>query len=288
MMNIQNRILVAGSTGYLGSHIVRQLLADQVEFKALARDKTKLLSMGVDDENIIEAQITAPESLVGVCDGIDVVISCIGITRQRDGLHYMDVDYKANINLLQQAEHAGVRKFIYISAFNAQKYPDVRLLDAKERFAKRLLKSEVLTPCVIRPNGFFSDLKEMYNMATAGRIYLFGSGDLKLNPIHGADLAKFCLEAVDQSEQELEVGGPEVLSGKDIAELAFSAQSKPSNITYLPDWLRRLFLMVVKRVPEKWGGPSEFFLTLMGQDAVAPCYGTHYLKEFYYKLKATR
>jgi uncharacterized protein YbjT (DUF2867 family) len=287
-MNIQHRILVAGSTGYLGSHIVSQLLAELVEFKALARDKTKLLSMGVSDEKIIEAQITDPASIRGICDGIDVVISCIGITRQRDGLKYMDVDYQANANLLEEAERAGVRQFIYISAFHAQKYPHVRLLGAKERFAKRLLKSEVLTPCVIRPNGFFSDLEEMYKMATAGRIYLFGSGALKLNPIHGVDLAKFCLEAVDKSEQELEVGGPDVLSGKDIAELAFSAQSKPINITYLPDWLRRLSLVVVKRLPEKWGGLLEFFLTLMGQEAVAPCYGTHHLKEFYYRLRSTR
>jgi uncharacterized protein YbjT (DUF2867 family) len=283
-MNTRPRILIAGSTGYLGSHIVKQLMTELVEFKAIARNKPKLLSLGTRVDQIIEAQVTEPEELHGICDDIDIVISCLGITRQRDGLGYMDVDYQANLNLLQEAERAGVRKFIYISAFNAGKYPSVRLLKAKERFALRLLDSEKLIPCVIRPNGFFSDLEEVYKMAKAGRAYLFGAGDVRMNPIHGEDLAKLCLEAIDRDEREIDVGGPEVLSGKDIAKLAFLAQNKPEQITCLPDWLRGLILSVVKRLPEKWGGPMEFFLTAMGQDAIAPKYGTHRLGDYFAKL----
>ncbi|PSV46229.1 SDR family oxidoreductase [Photobacterium indicum] len=282
-MKTRPRILIAGSTGYLGSHIVKQLITENVEFKAIARNKPKLLSLGARDDQVIEAQVTEPEELHAICDEVDVVISCLGITRQRDGLGYMDVDYQANLNLLQEAERAGVSKFIYVSAFNAEKYPSVRLLKAKERFALRLLGSENLTPCVIRPNGFFSDLEEVYQMAKAGRVYLFGAGDVKMNPIHGEDLANFCLEAIDRDERELDVGGPEVLSGKDIAKLAFLAQNKPEQITCLPDWLRGLILSVVKRLPEKWGGPAEFFLTVMGKDAIAPRHGTNRLGDYFTK-----
>ncbi|MGF1876923.1 SDR family oxidoreductase [Photobacterium frigidiphilum] len=287
-MKTRPRILIAGSTGYLGSHIVKKLMTENVAFKAIARNKPKLLSLGARDDQVIEAQVTEPEELHGICDEIDVVISCLGITRQRDGLGYMDVDYQANLNLLQEAERAGVSKFIYVSAFSAEKYPSVRLLKAKERFALRLLGSENLTPCVIRPNGFFSDLEEIYQMAKSGRVYLFGAGDVKMNPIHGEDLAKFCLEAIDGDERELDVGGPEVLSGKDIAKLAFFAQNKPEQITCLPDWLRGLILSVVKRLPEKWGGPAEFFLTVMGQDAIAPRYGINRLGDYFAKLTDNR
>ena len=108
--------------------------------------------MGVNES---EAQVTRPNDLSGVCQGVDVVISCLGITRQQDDVGYVDVDYQANLNVLEEAERAGVRKFIYISAYNAQKYPQVRLLNCKERFASRLLQSTKLMPCVIRPNGFF-------------------------------------------------------------------------------------------------------------------------------------
>ncbi len=215
---------------------------------------------------------------------MDVVISCLGITRQQDGLGYLDVDYQANLNLLEEAERAGVGKFIYISAFNAQKYPQVRLLEAKERFASRLLQSTKLTPCVIRPNGFFSDITEVYNMAKSGRVFTFGDGENLLNPIHGKDLARFCVEAIDSTETEINVGGPNVFSVNQIAQLAFKSQNKPEKNTHLPDLLRRAALVIVSHLPEKWGGPAEFFLTMLGGDNIAPTYGHHRLEDYFRKL----
>ncbi|QYJ85684.1 SDR family oxidoreductase [Shewanella mesophila] len=283
-MKTNPRILVAGSTGYLGKHIIEQLLFKKADFIAFARSKEKLLDIGLDESQVLLAQVTNPDEVRGVCDGVDVVISCLGITRQKDGLSYMDVDYQANLNLLEEAKRAGVKKFIYVSAFNAQKYPQVRLLSAKERFANILLKSNDIVPCVIRPNGFFSDITEIYNMAKAGRVYAFGDGNVRLNPIHGEDLANFCLEAIDKTETELAVGGPDVLSVNEIALLAFNSLHKPERVTHLPDSLRLLSLNIVKRLPEKWGGPAEFFLTMLESDAIAPQHGCHRLKGYFNEL----
>lgn len=278
------RILVAGATGYLGRHIVKNLLELSTDFKALARSPSKLAEMGVPEHQITLAQVTNPHSLQGYCDGVDVVISCLGITRQKDGLSYMDVDYQANLNLLETAEEAGVKKFIYISAFNAPKYQHVRLLRAKERFANRLLTSNQLTPCVIRPNGFFSDIEAFYSMAKSGRAYIFGQGDVLFNPIHGNDLAKFCLDVIEKEEKEFNIGGPEVLSAKQVAQLAFNAQNKSPKISHLPDWIRKLLLLIVAKLPEKTGGSAEFFLTAMAQDMVAPTYGTHTLSDYFKEI----
>ncbi|NOJ16741.1 SDR family oxidoreductase [Vibrio jasicida] len=286
-MKTHPRILIAGSTGYLGLNIVELLLSEHIDFKAIARNKTKLLAMGVEESQVIEAQLTHPDELKGVCEGVDVVISCLGITRQQDGLSYSDVDYQANLNLLEEAVRAGVGKFIYISAFNAQKYPQVRLLEAKERFASRLLKSTKLTPCVIRPNGFFSDITEVYNMAKSGRVFTFGDGEKLLNPIHGKDLARFCLEAIERNDTELDVGGPDVLSVNDIARIAFKSQNKVEKNTHLPDFLRTAGLSIVRHLPEKWGGPAEFFLTMLGGDNIAPTYGRHRLEDYFSELALT-
>jgi uncharacterized protein YbjT (DUF2867 family) len=274
---INGRMLVAGSTGYLGGYIVRQLLEADADFVALARSTGKLKAMGLADERIALAQVTDVDSLRGCCDGVDVVISCLGITRQKDGLTYMDLDYQANLNLLREAERAGVRKFIYISAFKAQLFPDVRLLQAKERFAAELLASERLKPCIIRPNGFFCDLEEIYTMASSGRAYVFDQGAVRLNPIHGEDLARFCLEAVGKTERELDIGGPELLSIRQMAERAFLAQGKDARVTSLPDWVRKVAAFIVAKLPEKLAGPAEFFLTVTAEDMVAPCYGHHEL-----------
>ncbi|GLO62812.1 3-beta hydroxysteroid dehydrogenase [Vibrio sp. MACH09] len=275
------KVLVVGATGYLGLHIIKQLQKHRLDFVALARNRQKLLVNGVNEAQIIEAQVTSQQQLEGVCNSVDVVISCLGITRQQDGLKYMDIDYQANLNILLEAEKAGVEKFIYISALNAAKYSNVRMLKAKERFSTRLLNSKRLQPCVIRPSGFFSDLEEIYHMASKGHVYLFGSSSKKLNPIHGEDLAEFCIEAIHSNVKELDIGGPEVLTTSQIAQFAFEAQYKEVSIVRLPDWLRRLTLCLMKQLPEKWGGAAEFFLTVMGDDFTAPTYGKHKIKDYY-------
>ncbi len=280
-MSLSQNIVVVGATGYLGQHILKQLLMRGARFKAVARNRTKLEVIGLDASQIVEAQVTDPNQLEGHFNDADVVISCLGITRQRDAVTYMDVDYQANLNVLEAAEKSGVKKFIYISAFGADRHQNVRLLAAKERFAHRLLNSDFLKPCVVRPNGFFSDLKEIYNMTTKGKGYLFGQDGVRVNPIHGADLARFCIEAIDRTELELAVGGPEVLSTREMIELAFNVQNKESKIIVLPDCVRKVALVIAKRLPEKWGGSAEFFLTMMAQDTIAPSYGEETLGDYY-------
>ncbi|WP_330959905.1 SDR family oxidoreductase [Photobacterium sp. 53610] len=280
-MKSSTKILLAGATGYLGMHLTKQLQQHGYDFQALARSPEKLKAMGLHDEQIRIAQVTEPASLKGCCEGVEVVISCVGITRQRDGLSYMDVDYQANLNLLLEAERAGVKRFIYISAFNAPKFQTVRILKAKEQFANRLLISTIASPCVIRPNGFFSDMTEFYKMAKRGRVYLFGTGQLKLNPIHGDDLANFCIEAIDSNQKELDVGGPQILTHREIAKVAFRVLQQPEKITCLPDWLRKGVLAVARLLPVQVAGPVEFFAAATAQDMVAPVYGQHTLEAFY-------
>ncbi|MFK7774465.1 MAG: SDR family oxidoreductase [Saprospiraceae bacterium] len=279
------KILVAGSTGYLGSHIVQHLQQQQMDFKAIARNTQKLETIGIPPSKIIEAQVTDKNSLAGTCEGIDVVISTIGITRQKDGLTYMDVDYQANKNLLEEAIKSGVKKFIYVSVLHGEELTHLKICEAKEKFVQAL-KNSGLDFCIIRPSGFFSDMKEFYEMAKNGRVYLFGNGQTKVNPIHGADLAKVCVDAISKTKKVINVGGREILSHQDIAEIAFQAVSKKPKITYIPDWVRRLLLRLASIFMGKAQyGTTEFFLNVMVMDMATNPYGRHSIKEFFMQLK---
>ncbi len=63
----------------------------------------------------------------------------------------------------------------------------------------------------MRPNGFFSDMKDFLDMAKSGRVYLFGDGNFKLNPIHGEDLAKVCVDKMEEGIKEESIGGIDIL-----------------------------------------------------------------------------
>lgn len=278
---MMNKIAIAGSTGYLGKHLIKQLAEQKIGGLALARNLDKLAEFDSELIQKAKVEITTPETLSGILNGVDTLISTVGITRQKDGLTYMDVDYQANLNLLKEAQKAGVRKFIYVSVLNGQKMRNLKICEAKERFVDEL-KQSGMEYCVIRPNGFFSDMKDFLTMAKGGKVYLFGDGKLKLNPIHGEDLAKMILESISNGKTEINVGGPDMLSQNDIAALALKAYSKPVKIIHLPDWIRRFTLWGVRTfTSSKTYGPIEFFMSTMVMDMQAPEYGKHRLEDFF-------
>ena len=188
------KILLAGATGYLGRYIAAELHNQAYPTKILVRNENKVPLKKEDFETLV-AEVTDPAQLSGIMNDVEVVISTVGITRQKDGLTYMDVDYQANHNLLKEAEKAGVKKFIYVSALNADKLTHLKMCKAKERFVEAL-KHSSLDYCIIRPNGFFSDMAEFMKMAKKGKVELFGDGHYKMNPIHGEDLAAVCVNAI--------------------------------------------------------------------------------------------
>ncbi len=278
--NIMNKVLLAGATGYLGRFITQELIARNFETRIIVRDKEKV-NIKAPNLKIIEAQVTEIESIKGTCKDIDIVISTVGITRQKDGLTYMDVDYQANVNLVDEAKKSGVAKFIYISVLNGDKIRHTKGGEAKEKLVD-YLKSSGLNYCIIRPNGFFSDMGDFLKMAKGGKIYLFGKGELKMNPIHGKDLAEVVVDSINQNKPEINVGGPDILSQNEIAALALKAYRKPIKIVHLPDWLRRFIIWFFRSFTnQKTYGPIEFFLTVMVMDMQAPKYGKEKLEDFF-------
>ena len=277
----KKKIIVAGATGYLGRHIIKELQFRGLPFQAIARNSEKLQKMGLSAEQIISAEVTQAETLEGVLHGADVVISTVGITRQKDGLSYMDVDYQANMNLLHEAKAAGVSKFIYVSVIGGEQMRHLKIMEAKEKFVDAL-KLWGMDYAVIRPNGFFSDMKDFLEMAKKGRVYLFGHGEFKLNPIHGADLANTVLDAIDSDQKEVEAGGPDILSQNEIAALALQAWKRPVKISHIPTWVQKVLLGLMRTfTSSKTYGPFEFFLGMMARDNVAPRYGVHRLEQFF-------
>ena len=276
-----SKILLAGATGYLGSHIASRMIQGAFDLCVIVRSADKLKRLGLEIEDVFQAEMTSPETITGCCKGIDTVISTIGITRQKEGLTYMDVDYQANLNLLREAKESGVRKFIYISVLNGEKLRHLKICDAKEHFVEELENSG-LEYCVIRPNGFFSDMSDIFTMASRGHVYLFGSGDQKTNPIHGADLANICIEAIKSSASEIEVGGPDTMTYNEIANMAFQSLGKEPRITHIPDWVRRTLLKSIRLLTSsKTYGPIEFFMTVTAIDMIAPEHGTYHLVEHF-------
>lgn len=282
------RILIAGATGYLGRYLVDAFAAAGWQVHALVRDAAKAKSQGLKAHQLRQAQATDPTTLPDVMKDIDVVISALGITRQRDGLTYQDVDFQANANLLQAAEDAGVSHFSYVHVLNGETLTHCNLIKAKQDFVDRLHAAPIAST-VIAPGGYFSDMGDFLEMANSGRVYLIGQGELTMNPIHGADLAAFAVTAVENGTPYITAGGPDTLTQNQIAELAFRALGKPVKITHLPPVAGRMAVSFLRRfTKEPTFGPIEFFIAAMSIGMVGESTGTHHLADHFVALAAQR
>jgi uncharacterized protein YbjT (DUF2867 family) len=277
------RVLIAGATGYLGGYVAREFKAGGHWVRALARSPEKLDHQRDSMDEVVLGQVTHPDTLRQVCDGIEVVFSSLGITKQKGNLTFRDVDYQGNLNLLREAQKAGVRKFIYVSVFNGPRLPQLAIVKAHEDFAAAL-KESGLGYSILRPTGYFSDMGSFLNMAAKGRVYLMGSGQSRMNPIHGADLAVCCVDALEAGNQEIDIGGPQVLSYLDIARLAFSSLNKPPRITTVPLWTVSSLLKGLRLFNHHQAELLAFFTTMMTSDMVAPSSGAHLLSDHFRDL----
>jgi uncharacterized protein YbjT (DUF2867 family) len=277
----EKKVLIAGATGYLGQYLVQESKRQGYWTRALARNAQKLAHLRDYIDDIFTGQVTDRDSISTICQDIDFVISAVGITRQRDRLTYMDVDYQGNRNLLDCALSNDVSKFVYVSVLNAHLMQELRIIQAKERFVRELTQS-ALDHTIIRPTGFFSDMLEFLTMAKKGKVNLFGSGEYRINPIHGQDLAKVCFDALPGSETEIEVGGPETFTHKQIAEFAFDVVHKDAKISCMPLWQKNMILWFMRLfTSSKTYGPIEFLMTALSMDGVAPHYGKERLRDFF-------
>jgi nucleoside-diphosphate-sugar epimerase len=66
-------------------------------------------------------------------------------------------------------------------------------------------------------------MADFLSMVDKGRVYLFGDGTIRFNPIFGEDLAVVCIDAFESRAETIETGGPETFTLNEIARLAIDA-----------------------------------------------------------------
>jgi uncharacterized protein YbjT (DUF2867 family) len=196
------------------------------------------------------------------------------------------VDYVGNHSLLQAAKAAGVRKFVYVSVFGAPGYAQTAYVRAHEDFAEEL-KASGLQFAILRPTGFFSAYAEFVRMAAKGPLPLVGGGKARTNPIHDADLAKICVEAIDSADSERAVGGSDIFTRKEIAELAFQALGTKSRTVPMPAFAFGLARALISPFDKRMRDLIEFIGAVSVSDGVAPAVGTHRLAD-YFREEAAR
>jgi uncharacterized protein YbjT (DUF2867 family) len=278
-------VLVAGANGVLGRHVLGILRAHGYRVRALTRSAAHGRALGDLADQVIVGDATRPETLTQACQDATLIFSCLGQSVNLDlnnrGPGYRAIDYVGNHNLITMAKAAGVRRFGYVSVFGAERFPQLAYMKAHADVAAEL-RASGLSYAIICPTGFFSAFDPILAMAQSGRASLIGDGTARSNPIHDADLAEVCVQALlADTNQVIEVGGPETLSRRQIIELAFTAVGKPVQISGMPVWTANAMSAVAAPFAPRVAELMAFAAAMFTSDSIAPAQGNRRLADYF-------
>jgi uncharacterized protein YbjT (DUF2867 family) len=232
--------LVVGATGLVGQQVTLGLRRQGRAVRALVRGGTRrekaapLISAGIE---VVDADLTKPESLPSVCAGVETVI-CTATSMPHgkdDGLRR--VDHDGALALIDTAARSDVKHFVYTS-YSGNIRKDSPLETAKRDCEKRLLSSKMRVT-ILRPSYFMEMwLSPALGFDPAnGRARIYGSGDAKVSFISVQDVVSFGLAAAAKSPDSsvtIEMGGPEPISQLDAVGIFEQTLGKKIEVEKVP------------------------------------------------------
>jgi uncharacterized protein YbjT (DUF2867 family) len=286
----RGRVLVAGATGYLGRHVLEALHTHGYPTRALVRDPERLGDVRDQCDEVFVGQATENKTLDGLCDGVEIVFSSIGLRSLAPRPTFWEVDYQANMNIVIRAMECDVRQFIFVSVLHAESLRSlISVAEARERVVDALVGSG-LTWTVFRPTGSFNDMEGLFKMARRGVFYVIGDGGSRINPIHGKDLASEVTRSIQDERfhnQALELGGPDTFTFRQIGELAFDILKREPKIRSIPSWLLTAGSLLLRPFNTNAATLLRAIQITVEMDMTGrPC-GSHRLRDFFQELTAS-
>ncbi|OYX50731.1 MAG: hypothetical protein B7Y97_07170 [Sphingomonas sp. 32-66-10] len=217
------RILLLGAGGFIGRHILSELLASGHQVRAVARDVTRLREAepGAEWVAIDLARATDPEGWRTHLSGIDCVVNAAGVLRGPE-MQAVHVDMPHALHAA--CKRAEVRRVILISAVSAR--PDVATDYAATKLAGEAalrdsgLRWTIFRPSLVIAEGSYGGTSLLRGLAALPLAQpLPGEGDFALSPIHADDLARSVRLACEDLwfvAQSFEPAGPETLSLREL------------------------------------------------------------------------
>lgn len=247
-------ILVVGATGELGHRVVDLLLARGEAVRCLVRpstDGSRLRTAGAD---VVAGDLLDPPSLATACDGAETVVdTATMMSRQLAGQRrpaMLEVDLRGTLALIDAAEKAGVRRFVYLSFAGLGGLGLGTALERGKLAGEERLRSTTMRAVIVRPDAF-SDLHfspvARFDLA-AGKVATVGRGDTRRRWVTTDDVAALvaALAVEPDPPAVVEFGGPEALSRNEVVALAERLTGRRFRHQHLPRPVARALVRLLR------------------------------------------
>jgi len=257
--NQDTLVTVFGGSGFLGRSVVRALARRDYRIRVAVRRPELagfLQPLGkVGQIHAVQANLRYPASVEAAMRDSHVAINLVGILAEGGAQTFDAVQGKGAGTVAQAASAVGAR-VVHISAIGADENSPARYARAKAAGEKAVLAA---TPSatIMRPSVIFGPEDQFTNrFAALGRISpmlpLIGGGLTKMQPVYVGDVATAVADAVDgkaRAGATYELGGPEVLTMREIMEIILATTYRDRMLVSLPFGLAKLQAMFLQFAP---------------------------------------
>ena len=188
------KAFLTGGTGFVGSHLLRRLLHEGHQVRALVRTQGTLTRSYAGILEEVEGDL-ASSDLSRSLQGCDVVINLVGIIYEQGGSTFEAVHHIGTRNLIAAARSNGVRRFVQMSALGARATHATAYHTTKFA-AEEDVRSSGISFVILRPSLIFGPgsafIKQMVGLIRAVPFIrpIAGTGEYRLRPIHVSDVVE--------------------------------------------------------------------------------------------------
>ena len=252
-------ILVTGSTGFVGPHVVHALRERDKPVRALVRtpsgrSATTLAAWGAE---LVQGDMTDRESLRRAVDGAEVVLHLVAI-RQGPEEQFRQIMEQGTRELVAAAQEAGVRRFVLMSALGtSEETKDLVPYYHAKWEQEQTLRTSGLEHVIFRPSFVFARdggiLPTFTKLAKLTPVTpIIGSGQQRIQPIWIDDVGAYFAQSVDLPEAAnriFELGGPDVVSWNEFWQRLKSVLGQRRPSIHVPTRVMRVNALLTERLP---------------------------------------
>lgn len=254
-------VTVFGGSGFVGRHVVRALASDGWRVRVAVRrpDLAGHLQPlgGVGQIVVTQANLRYPESVAQAVKGADAVVNLVGILAESGKQSFEVVQAEGPRVAAEAAREAGAATFVQMSAIGADRKSKASYGQTKAAGEAAVLKvfpdAVILRPSIVfgPEDDFFNRFGAMARVAPA--LPLIGGGKTRFQPVFVGEVARVVAMAVDGKLQggpaAWELGGPEVLTFRELLEFVLKETGRDRALVSLPFGLARLQARVLQLAP---------------------------------------
>jgi NADH dehydrogenase len=234
-------LLLTGATGSIGSRLLPLLLEGGEQVRCLVREPRRLGEHRVDVQITLGdlGEMSDPHLVRQALRGVDTVIHLAATIRDQPPRRLEELNGLATVRLLEAAERAGVRRFVFFSALDAGAAQRTRFFRAKW-VAERAVETSPLETSVFAPSIVYdhSDpwITLLRRFSFLPVLPVSGAGKAAFQPIWAQDVAECVVAALDgeRLRPRYELAGPETLTYDEMSDLVSRIAGRPRDLVHVP------------------------------------------------------